>query len=269
MTFTVETKSQLAKLLATENLNIVHDKISTARFDPVNRILYCPIWNDMSGDLYDLLLGHEVGHGIDLAVGKMETGDAGRYASETEGTFQKMITDKVGPDIIASMRATGVSEERIKEYSGKNRELFANLYTDVKPAMQAILAHTGDAELGMIAMVDELRKTGDTFSGLSASDLRPEIEGIRDAARATREALEKQQGELEGQKSIAEEEIASRGSNITELKAKQAEQKLALDNVDVKTPTKEITTSFNVTGKGNKKLNQGQIEEEIRTNLTK
>ena len=62
MTFTVETKSQLAKLLATENLTIVHDKISTARFDPVNRILYCPIWNDMSGDLYDLLLGHEVGH---------------------------------------------------------------------------------------------------------------------------------------------------------------------------------------------------------------
>lgn len=62
MTFTVETKSQLAKLLATENLTIVHDKISTARFDPINRILYCPIWNDMSGDLYDLLLGHEVGH---------------------------------------------------------------------------------------------------------------------------------------------------------------------------------------------------------------
>ena len=212
----------------------------------------------------DRTVGHEVGHGVDLAVGKMETGDAGIYASEKEGTFQKMIIDKVSPDIIANMRATGVSEERIKEYSGKNRELFANLYTDVKPAMQAILAHTGDAELGMIAMVDELRKTGDTFSGLSASDLRPEIEGIRDAARATREALEKQQGELEGQKSIAEEEIASRGSNITELKAKQAEQKLALDNVDVKTPTKEITTSFNVTGKGNKKLNQGQIEEEIR-----
>jgi hypothetical protein len=62
MTFTVETKSQLAKLLATENLTIVHDKISTARFDPTNRILYCPIWKDMSGDLYDLLLGHEVGH---------------------------------------------------------------------------------------------------------------------------------------------------------------------------------------------------------------
>lgn len=64
MTFTVESKSQLAKLLATENLTIEHQKISTARFDPKNRVLYCPIWKDMSGSLYDLLMGHEVGHAL-------------------------------------------------------------------------------------------------------------------------------------------------------------------------------------------------------------
>ena len=64
MTFTVESKSQLAKLLATENLTIEHQKISTAKFDPKNRVLYCPIWQDMSGALYDLLLGHEVGHAL-------------------------------------------------------------------------------------------------------------------------------------------------------------------------------------------------------------
>ena len=63
--FTVESKSQLAKLLATENLTIQHQKISTARFDPKNRVLYCPIWQDMSGDMYDLLLGHEVGHALE------------------------------------------------------------------------------------------------------------------------------------------------------------------------------------------------------------
>ena len=60
--FTQETKSQLAKLLATENIRIEHKKMSTAAFDPKNRVLYCPIWKDMSGDLYDLLMGHEVGH---------------------------------------------------------------------------------------------------------------------------------------------------------------------------------------------------------------
>ena len=63
-TFTAESKSQLAKLLATENLRIEHQKIRTARFDPKNRVLYCPIWKNMSGVLYDLLMGHEVGHAL-------------------------------------------------------------------------------------------------------------------------------------------------------------------------------------------------------------
>jgi hypothetical protein len=210
-------------------------------------------------------VGHEVGHGVDLAAGKTKTGDAGKFASEEEGTFQKMITDKVGPDIIASMIATGVSEKRIAEYSGQNRELFANLYADVKPSMQAILAHTGDAELGMIAMADELRKTGDTFSGLSASDLKPEIEAIRDAAMATRKTFEKQRDELEKQKSIAEGEITSRGSNITDLQAKKAEQQLALkaseDKYISKTSAKDIKTSFD--GAKNP-LKEDQIKEEIR-----
>jgi hypothetical protein len=63
-TFTSQTKSQLAKLLATENIRIEHKKLHTASFDPKNRVLYCPIWKDMSGDLYDLLMGHEVGHAL-------------------------------------------------------------------------------------------------------------------------------------------------------------------------------------------------------------
>lgn len=64
MSFTAEQKSQLAKLMATENLTVQHQKIHTAKFDPVNRVLYLPIWQDMSGNLYDLLTGHEVGHAL-------------------------------------------------------------------------------------------------------------------------------------------------------------------------------------------------------------
>jgi len=62
--FTVEQKSQLAKLMATENLTIQHSKIHTAKFDTKNRILYLPIWKDMSSFMYDLLGGHEVGHAL-------------------------------------------------------------------------------------------------------------------------------------------------------------------------------------------------------------
>jgi hypothetical protein len=58
-------KSGLAKLMATENLTVQHAKTFTASFDPKNRVLTCPIWTEMSGDLYDLLMGHEVGHALD------------------------------------------------------------------------------------------------------------------------------------------------------------------------------------------------------------
>ena len=57
-------KSILAKLLAAENINVEHRKTQTAYFDLKSRTLVCPIWKDMSSELYDLLMGHEVGHAL-------------------------------------------------------------------------------------------------------------------------------------------------------------------------------------------------------------
>ena len=59
-----EQKSNLAKLLATENINVIHQKVQTAYFIPKARTLCLPMWEDMSNDLYDLLVGHEVGHAL-------------------------------------------------------------------------------------------------------------------------------------------------------------------------------------------------------------
>ena len=59
-----QSKSILAKLLATENITVEHRKISTAYFDTKNRVMALPIWKDMSPELYDLLLGHETGHAL-------------------------------------------------------------------------------------------------------------------------------------------------------------------------------------------------------------
>lgn len=61
---TAESKSILAKLMATENITVEHRKVQTASFNPKTRVLTCPIWKDMDGDLYDLLMGHEVGHAL-------------------------------------------------------------------------------------------------------------------------------------------------------------------------------------------------------------
>lgn len=58
-------KSNLAKLLATENITVQHRKVDTAYFDVKNRVLCLPIWKDeMPNDVYDLLVGHEVGHAL-------------------------------------------------------------------------------------------------------------------------------------------------------------------------------------------------------------
>ena len=53
-----DTKSNLAKLLATENISVQHKKVDTAYFDVKNRILCLPIWKEeMPDDVYDLLVG--------------------------------------------------------------------------------------------------------------------------------------------------------------------------------------------------------------------
>ena len=64
MTVRHEIKSQLAKLLATEDLVVEHKKVETAQFNVHTRVLTLPMWEKASNTVYDLLVGHEVGHAL-------------------------------------------------------------------------------------------------------------------------------------------------------------------------------------------------------------
>tara|TARA_B100000902_G_scaffold235855_1_gene223468 strand:+ start:40 stop:2160 length:2121 start_codon:yes stop_codon:yes gene_type:complete len=61
---TQEIKGNLARLLATENLIVEHRKVPTASFDVDRRVLTLPQWDKASGTVYDMLVGHEVGHAL-------------------------------------------------------------------------------------------------------------------------------------------------------------------------------------------------------------
>ena len=61
---TQEIKGNLARLLATENLIVEHRRVSTASFDVDRRVLTLPNWDRASGVVYDMLVGHEVGHAL-------------------------------------------------------------------------------------------------------------------------------------------------------------------------------------------------------------
>jgi hypothetical protein len=54
----------IGKLLAKENITIQHGNYHTAWFDIQNRTLGLPQWADHGKDVYDLLIGHEVGHAL-------------------------------------------------------------------------------------------------------------------------------------------------------------------------------------------------------------
>ena len=64
MPSTQEIKGNLARLLATENLLVEHKQVSTASFDVEKRVLTLPLWERASDIVYNLLVGHEVGHAL-------------------------------------------------------------------------------------------------------------------------------------------------------------------------------------------------------------
>ena len=59
-----EIKAQLAKLLATEDIVVEHKRVECAQFDVRTRVLTLPLWEKASRYVYDMLVGHEVGHAL-------------------------------------------------------------------------------------------------------------------------------------------------------------------------------------------------------------
>jgi len=64
MSIQQEIKSQLAKLLATEDLIVEHKQVETASFNVETRVLVLPLWEKASSEVYDMLVAHEVGHAL-------------------------------------------------------------------------------------------------------------------------------------------------------------------------------------------------------------
>ena len=62
----MKNKSTLAKLLSEEDINVVHKQMETAYFNSKTRELGLPIWKDedMTKDIYDLMVCHEIGHAL-------------------------------------------------------------------------------------------------------------------------------------------------------------------------------------------------------------
>jgi hypothetical protein len=92
-----ESKTLLAKLMATENLIVEQRKVQTASFDVKNRVLTLPILDSkISPFLYDLFLGHEVGHALHTPLdGMMKAKEEGVSLSVANVVEDSRIERKI------------------------------------------------------------------------------------------------------------------------------------------------------------------------------
>ena len=99
----IESKSQLAKLFATENLSVEHNNVKTASFDLENRIVTLPIFKKPSGDVYDMLTAHECSHALHTpmkAWSKLEDPKYRAYVNVIEDTRIDRLIQKKYPGIV-------------------------------------------------------------------------------------------------------------------------------------------------------------------------
>jgi hypothetical protein len=111
----VETKSLLAKLMATENLHIEQRKTDTASFNTKTRVLTIPILAKTTPDYtYDLFMGHEVGHAL---------------YTPFEGWAQAQL-DNLNKDILNVVEDSRIERKIKYKYPGL-RNSFVKAYKDL------------------------------------------------------------------------------------------------------------------------------------------
>ena len=118
----INNKSTLAKLLATENIEIQENAVKTASFDVVNRILTLPIFKEenKSKHVYDMLVGHEVSHALHTPAESWK--DMGNRSDEFR-SFVNVIED-VRIDKLIQKKYTGLTEDYLKGFEKMYKDNF-------------------------------------------------------------------------------------------------------------------------------------------------
>ena len=106
MTVNHEIKSHLAKLLATEDLVVEHRYVETAQFNVHSRVLTLPMWERASSIVYDMLVGHEVGHAL--------------YTPDRDWLLEK----KISPQVVNIVEDVRIEKLMKRRYAGISKTFY-------------------------------------------------------------------------------------------------------------------------------------------------
>ena len=121
-TLNIDSKSQLAKLLATENITVQQNNVKTASFDVVNRILTLPIFKTDSKDVTDMLVAHECAHALYTPTNGWK-----RIADDDELRAYVNVLEDCRIDAKVQKKYPGVIENYLNGFEILNRQNFFGL----------------------------------------------------------------------------------------------------------------------------------------------
>jgi len=132
-----QSKSLLAKLMATENLHIEQRNVSTASFDVQNRVLTIPVLNkDITNDQYDLFIGHEVGHALFTPLDGLK----------------KAFDEKMSMSVLNVVEDSRIERKIKSKYPGL-RQSFIRAYKDL---LEKDFFGTKDEDLNKLNFIDRI-----------------------------------------------------------------------------------------------------------------
>ena len=135
----IQQKSQLAKLLATENIEVLENAVQTASFDVKNRVLTIPIFKEehKSKHVYDMLVGHEVSHALHTPA--EDWADMSNRSKEFR-SFVNVIED-ARIDKLIQKKYPGLTDDYLKGFDKMYKDNFFG---------------TKDRDLSSYALIDKI-----------------------------------------------------------------------------------------------------------------
>ncbi len=139
----LETRGTLARLLATENLVVEHDnEAKTASFDTDNRVLKLPVLKTESEFVYNMFVGHEVGHAL-----------------QTPPQWRDDIPDGVPFDFVNVVEDVRIEKYIQNKFPGLRRD-FTKSYDELNDADFFAIHDTDISKLSLIDRINLHFKLG-------------------------------------------------------------------------------------------------------------
>ena len=204
-------KDVLAKLLSTEDVQVVRAEVPTASFDVKNRVLTLPTFVNLNENIENLMIGHEVGHAL--------------------WTPEKGVTEEMAKDKLLKQYANVIEDVRIEkmiqaEYPGLRQDFLQGY----KKLADDDFFGIGKKDINSLNLIDKINlyfKIG-LKSGIKFSKEEFEIASRVDSCKTFKEviALAKELSNYSRKKKQEEEEakIKANADILNELEDEDLEE---------------------------------------------